>query len=210
MTLLETNSLTLQNIICQELSPLQHLFSKLSLNNTYSTIKDIILLQCDPFEKTMNDISQKYNIPLEEFRQKKKTMSENPYQNMSLKRLQFQIKGQYPFIFCEDWDQIKCAKFLSNCEDKEEYELHPLFFKYRNLPLHKLQEKIGSKNQKNKKYMLKNIVENSCVVFTDELKLEEEYRKLSHAQLTDILKKNFPGFPIPSQKKHIILILSLF
>lgn len=72
MTLLETNSLTLQNIICQELSPLKHLFSKLSLNNTYSTIKDIILLQCDPFEKTMNDISQKYSIPLEEFRQKKK------------------------------------------------------------------------------------------------------------------------------------------
>ena len=204
------NSLSLPSAIHQELSPLEHFFHRLSLNKTFDDLYNIILLQYSSFEKTLYEISEKYNVPLNSLMEEKKPISINPYLDIPLESLQFQIKGQYPFIFCDDWNQKKCAKFLWSCEEKEEYELHPLFFKYRSYPLKKLQKIIGNNHPKNKKLMIKNIVENSSVVFTDESQLQQEYNKLSEKKLIEILKKNFPGFPVPPNRENIILILSSF
>ena len=211
MTSLKDPVLSIQDVVSQQLSSIERLCSVFSVNDSYCNLEEIVFLQCYPFEKTIHDISKKYNIPIEQFHQNKKiTKTLNPYRNLPIERLQFQIKGQYPFIFCDDWNQSKCADFLLKSEEKEEYELHPLFFKYKNLSLRKLQQMIGNKKIKNKKNILKNIIENSSIVFTDDSKLAEDYHKLSENELVKILKSNFPGFPIPSKKEHIVSILSLF
>lgn len=217
-----SNQNQIQKIVMLELEPLFHFLSQIENktrknNEMVSSFSQIVKQEINVIPNIIKKIAQKHDISLLELEnlfdasvQKTKSVKNNPHLSLSKLKCIYQIRGLFPYIFCEHWTQQECADFLWKHENTEEYQMHPLYFKYQQKTISELQEMIHDDQINQKDVLLKKIIQNSSSIVENDGYIRSCFEKLSNQDLTHFFQKQFPNFPLPKEREHFLFLLSKF
>ncbi len=159
-------------------------------------------------DRFIDKVSHRYSIPKNELKHLL-NRNQNPYLNFTPEHLRKQIHGLFPYIFCDSWSHAKCATFLREHETTEEYQLHPLYYRFRSLSVAELQQMTGRKDWNDRDALLEDLVRHSGCIYENERDVSQ-YNYFATKEIRALFVKHFPGFPIPEHRNDMIHVLCSF